>query len=165
SENISRSTRSLKLRVVTAFVVMASAVTGFLWFLKKPVIDVALLPLAGNGSSNSWALETDRMVTDGLVEALTNLQSPKLGVHGPASTAVFAGSNQPQTEIGLKLRVQYVISGGVRLSDSTLFVQAVRVSDGRHVFAWREPVHGRSASELAQLIATGFGRKIASERP
>lgn len=160
-----RSRQETILGAALLFVFVGSIVATIARSDRTKIIDVALLPLASNGATDPWALETDRLVTDGLVEALTNLQSPKFGVHGPASTATFAGSTQAHTEIGLKLRVQYVLSGGVRLSDSTLFVQAVDVKDGRHVFAWRQPVAGRAASELATQIAHGFAAKLAAEKP
>lgn len=154
-----------RTKFVVVAMMIAVAIAAFVWSARTKVIDVALLPLASNGATDQWALETDRLVTDGLVEALTNLESLKLGVHGPATTSPFAGSAEPQTEIGRKLDVQYVLSGGVRLSDSTLFVQAVRVTDGRHVFAWRQSLGGRSASELAGLIAREFAARITTETP
>jgi len=51
------------------------------------------------------------------------------------------------------LGVAYALSGGVRLTDSTLFVQAVRSRDGSHVFAWRGKTAGQSADSVFQKLA------------
>ena len=124
---------------------------------------VAILPLATPDSSE-WATNTNRDVTEQLVLQLTNSDASKFAVVGPATTARLAGDVRPQTVIGAELGVQFVVSGGVRLTDSTLFVQAIRVRDGMHVFAWREKIAGRDLSILSQVAAARLSETLGTTK-
>ena len=61
--------------------------------------------------------------------------------------------------VGALLGASYVLSGGVRLADSTLFVQAVRARDGSHVFAWRGKTAGRSTDSVFRDLAAALTQR------
>jgi hypothetical protein len=86
----------------------------------------------------------------------------RIGVIGPATTGRLATDSRPHTEIGRELGVGYVVSGGVRLGDSTVFVQAVRVTDGVHVFAFRKRAIGVSVDSLVGALVTGLIGKVGA---
>lgn len=120
---------------------------------------LAILPLSTK-ENDAWASAQNGALTEALVAALTNAPADTFGVVGPSSTARFATSTRPHTEIGKELEVDYVVSGGMRMTDSTMFVQVIRVTDGVHVFAWRQRPDGRNAATLATLVAGQIARKV-----
>ncbi|MEP6764886.1 MAG: winged helix-turn-helix domain-containing protein [Gemmatimonadaceae bacterium] len=120
---------------------------------------IAVLPFATNGDSE-WANQLNRDFTEQFVVRLTNDSVGKWNVVGSATTGRYFGDTRAQTLIGTELNVQYVASGGVRLSDSTLFVQMIRVIDGVHVFAWREKIGSKNASDLANASAAALQVKF-----
>ena len=155
--------RSFATRWLTATVALLAAVAVAAAFFSNDRAGsrgttIAILPLRTAGGSQ-WVAEQNNSLTEALVSALTN-SSQTLGIIGPATTGRFANSSQPHTQIGIELNADFVVSGGLRISDSTMFVQAVRVTDGVHVFAWRQPINGRSADSLAALVAMGIAARL-----
>ncbi len=93
----------------------------------------------------------DIPLTERLVVELAAAE-PRLDVLGPATTGAMRGDERSQLAMGADLRVAYIISGGIRSADSGLFVQAVRVADGTHVFARiisREVIRDATAQDSA----------------
>jgi DNA-binding winged helix-turn-helix (wHTH) protein/TolB-like protein len=114
---------------------------------------LAILPFVAP-AAESWMLELNQELTDRLVAELTLADSGRFAVVGPVTTAPYAGYTRPHTELGAKLGVDLVLSGGIRSRDSTLFLQVIRVSDGAHVVVWREKVYKRAPEEIvASVIA------------
>lgn len=155
-------TRGATVRLASIlFAVIALVVSAY--FVKStgaPSANVlAILPLHTDNASETVA-DQNSAVTEALVAALTNSARPKYGIVGPATTAQFITSTEPHTQLGVKLQADFVVSGGVRMSDSTMFVQAIRVTDGVHVFAWRQPLNGRNAVQLATIIASELAVKV-----
>jgi DNA-binding winged helix-turn-helix (wHTH) protein/TolB-like protein len=122
-------------------------------------VRVALLPLGERG------LEAANVpLTEALVVAMTAQQG--LAVVGPATTGALRGTLRPHPLLGRELGVAYIASGGYRPAEQFLFLQLVRVADGKHVFARRyrgtpEAVRGqldRAAAELAAAATAGTTR-------
>ena len=99
--------------------------------------------------------DVDRRLSESLV---VNFKAHLPGVVGPATTEPFAKA--PVGEIGRGVGVGYVLSGAVRRSDSTVFIQLVRVSDGEHLYALRRKVMGVSLDSVTEAIVTGATRRI-----
>jgi len=124
-------------------------------------IRIAVLPLGAPGEA------VDEPLTEALVVALT--AQPTLDVVGPATTAGLRGTLRPQGDVGRELGVAFVASGGYRASDRSLFLQLVRVADGKHVFARRyfgappevQRRLGRAAAEIAAAAAASLGPQAA----
>jgi len=114
-------------------------------------VRLAIIPLVAP-AAEPWMIELNRELTDRLVAELTLADSGRLGVVGPVTTAPYAGDMRPHTELGAKLGVDLVLSGGIRSTDSTLFVQVIRVSDGTHVVVWREKVYKRTPDEIVTAV-------------
>lgn len=151
---------SLTLRVgLVLFIVLS----GFLWRrgarvdTLDPSQNVAILPIAANADA-AWTTDVAAGVTDRLVARLTNATTGTHGIVGPVTTRAYANDARPHTELGAALHVGYVASGNVRVSDSTVFIQVVRVSDGVHVFAFRRRVAG---VDLDALVDTAVNRIVA----
>ena len=111
---------------------------------------LALLPLGEHGRD----LDND-LLTDGLVVALT--AQPGVELVGPATTARWRGTTRPHPELGRELGVTFVVSGGYRPHQQLLFLQLVRVTDGKHVFAHgyrgpRQAVEGQLAAAAAAIV-------------
>jgi DNA-binding winged helix-turn-helix (wHTH) protein/TolB-like protein len=168
---VDRVRRGWPLVAAFAFLVLLG-VGGWAWrrggeraaATPRTTVRVALLPLGAPGETVDDPL-TDAL-TDALVVALT--AQPTLAVVGPATTAGLRGTLRPHTEIGRELGVAFVASGGYRVDERFLFVQLVRVADGKHVFAQRyrgSPAEvqrqlGHAGEELAAAAAasTSTGR-------
>jgi DNA-binding winged helix-turn-helix (wHTH) protein/TolB-like protein len=120
---------------------------------------LAILPFAAP-SGEPWMLELNRELAERLVARLTVADSGRIGVVGPVTTRQYEGDTRPHTEIGARLGVDIVLSGGIRPTDSTLFVQAIRVTDGTHVVVWRQKVFQRSAEEIVASIVAATRGKI-----
>ncbi len=120
-------------------------------------IRIAVLPLGAPGEA------VDEPLTEALVVALT--AQPKLDVVGPATTAALRGTLRPHTDVGRELGVAFIASGGYRVADQLLFLQLVRVADGKHVFARRylgappdvQRQLGGAAAEIAAAAAASLG--------
>ena len=122
--------------------------------------NVAILPLLTRAGDPEWVADVGRRVTDGLVVRLTAAAAGSIGVIGPATTASLASDPRPQTELGRALGAGYVMSGAIRPSDSTVFIQLVRVSDGVHVYAMRRRVVATSIDSLTAALAAAAAGKI-----
>lgn len=149
--------RSLSIAALAVLAIMLTVVAYSSDDRSRP--SLAILPL-NSTENDAWARGQNAALTEALVAALTNAPSDTFGVVGPSSTARFAASTRPHTEIGKELGVDYVVSGGVRLTDSTMFIQVIRVTDGVHIFAWRQRPGGRDAATLATLVAKGIATKV-----
>jgi DNA-binding winged helix-turn-helix (wHTH) protein/TolB-like protein len=120
-------------------------------------IRIAVLPLGAPGEA------VDGPLTEALVVALT--AQPTVDVIGPATTAGLRGTLRPHGDVGRELGVAFVASGGYRVADQLLFLQLVRVADGKHVFARRylgappqvQRQLGRAAAEIAAAAAASLG--------
>jgi DNA-binding winged helix-turn-helix (wHTH) protein/TolB-like protein len=119
-------------------------------------IRIAVLPLGAPGEA------VDEPLTEALVVALT--AQPTLDVVGPATTAGLRGTLRPHGDVGRELGVVFVASGGYRAADQSLFLQLVRVADGKHVFAHRyygapsevQRQLGRAGAEIAAAAAASL---------
>lgn len=157
--------RSNTLRVGLVLVIIFS---GFLWRRGArtdstvdidPSRNVAVLPIAASVDA-PWTNDIASGVTDRLVARLTNATAGAHGIVGPVTTRAYANDTRPHTELGAALKVGYVASGNVRLSDSTVFIQVVRVSDGVHVFAFRRRVVGVDLDALVDTAVNGMMAKL-----
>jgi DNA-binding winged helix-turn-helix (wHTH) protein/TolB-like protein len=122
--------------------------------------NVAILPLTPQPNDPDWVADASRRITDGLVVHLTAEAPASIGVVGPATTAPLASDKRPHTELGRLLGVGYVMSGGIRMSDSTVFIQVIRASDGVHVYAMRRRAFGANIDSLTTALAAGAAGKI-----
>jgi DNA-binding winged helix-turn-helix (wHTH) protein/TolB-like protein len=120
---------------------------------------LAILPFAAP-SGEPWMVELNRQLADALVARLAVTDSGRIGVVGPVTTREYEGDTRPHTQIGARLGVDVVLSGGIRPTDSTLFVQAIRVTDGTHLMVWRQKVFRRSAEEIVASIVAATRGKI-----
>jgi DNA-binding winged helix-turn-helix (wHTH) protein/TolB-like protein len=120
---------------------------------------LAIIPFVAP-SGERWMVDLNRELVELLVVRLALADSGRIGVVGPVTTGQYAGDPRPQTEIGARLGVDVVLSGGIRPTDSTLFVQAIRVTDGTHVLVWREKVFRRSAEAIVRSIVAATRGKI-----
>lgn len=121
----------------------------------KP-LRVALLPLGEPGLE-----AVNDPLTDALVVALT--AQPGVELVGPATTARWRGTTRPHPELGRELGVAFVVSGGYRPTERLLFLQLVRVADGKHVFAQR--YRGTREGVERQLAAAAAALAAAARNP
>lgn len=155
--------------VATILAGLVAVVAGVAWMTSssraaaEPRAKLALLPLSPASEDPAWVADIDARVTDRLIEALTTYKSGAIGVVGPVTTTRFVADTRPHTEIGRELGVSYVMSGNVRPSDSTLFVQLIRVTDGVHVFAFRRRVSALNLDSLTTTIVAGASARIESD--
>jgi DNA-binding winged helix-turn-helix (wHTH) protein/TolB-like protein len=150
------------LATITAGLV--ALVLGVAWMTASRAavqdVKVAVLPMVPAADDPAWVADVDSRVTERLIDQLTAYESGAIGVVGPVTTSRYAGQARPHTEIGRELGVGYVMSGVVTASDSTVFVQLIRVSDGVHVFAFRRRVVGADLDSLAAAIVSGASAKL-----
>ncbi|MBC7897164.1 MAG: winged helix-turn-helix domain-containing protein [Cytophagaceae bacterium] len=125
---------------------------------------LAVIPLVTEGAEPAIA-DVNRAVTEDVVLQLAEWKDPPLRVIGPVTTARYLTDARPHTAIGRELGVDYVISGGIRTSDSTLFVQAVRASDGVHAFAWRQRAMGVSTDSLVRVLTRAMVTRLRGGAP
>jgi DNA-binding winged helix-turn-helix (wHTH) protein/TolB-like protein len=126
---------------------------------------LAVIPLTTAAAEPAFT-DVNRAMTEDLVLHLSEWKDGLLRVIGPVTTARYLTDKRPHTEIGRELGVDYVISGGIRASDSTLFVQAVRTTDGVHAFAWRQRVLGVPVDSLAGALAGSLVARLrAADAP
>ena len=120
-------------------------------------IRIAVLPLGAPGEA------VDEPLTEALVVALT--AQPTLDVVARRPPPALRGTLRPHGDVGRELGVAFVASGGYREADQLLFLQLVRVADGKHVFARRylgappevQRQLGRAAAEIAAAAAASLG--------
>jgi DNA-binding winged helix-turn-helix (wHTH) protein/TolB-like protein len=159
-----RTTPTKQLVATTS--VLAAAALGVAWLATgRHATDnpkVAVLPLVSRTTAPEWIQAVDEQLTDRLVAGLTNADSMRIGVVGPVTTARLVGDPRPHTAIGKELGVDYVLSGGVRRDDSTLFVQVIRVSDGVHLYAFRRRAFAVDLDSLSAAVVAGAVAKIRS---
>lgn len=154
--------RRARWRVALA-AALAVATMALLWgwwsSRSKPAspapVRIAFIPLGKPGDT-----ELDDPLTELLVVALTGQR--ELEVLGPATTAPLRGTTRPHTDIGRQLAVEFVLSGEYRPVERLLFLQLVRVRDGRHVLAkgYRGDIDTveRHLGEAARSIAATASR-------
>jgi len=124
-------------------------------------VRIAVLPLE-TPSGDASLRQRNAQITERLVVELTAADSGRFGIVGPATTARVSGDARPHTEIGEELGVAYVLSGGIRPTDSTLFVQLIRARDGEHVFAFRRPIAGVPDETLAADVLRSMRERLGS---
>jgi DNA-binding winged helix-turn-helix (wHTH) protein/TolB-like protein len=158
-----RSWRTISLVMIALFAVIAALLLEGNGGSRIPPAStkprLAVIPFVAP-SGESWMVELNSDLTDRLVARLTTADSGRIGVVGPVTTRQYASDTRPHTEIGAKLGVDVVLSGGIRPTDSTLFVQGIRVSDGTHVVVWRQKVFRRSVEEIVASIVAAIVGKI-----
>lgn len=120
---------------------------------------LAVIPLVTEDAEPAIA-DVNRAVTEDVVLQLAEWKDAPLRVIGPVTTARYLTDARPHTEIGRELGVDYVISGGIRGSDSTMFVQAIRTSDGVHAFAWRQRALGVPVDSLVRVLTTALVTRL-----
>ena len=121
---------------------------------------VALLPMASERPTPDWAVAVNRRATGQILLDLQELEGRGVGVVGPATTARLATDPRPHPALGRELGVDYVMSGGIRLNDSTLFVQLVRVSDGVHVYVFRGRAFAVNTDSLVAAAVQGAAARM-----
>jgi DNA-binding winged helix-turn-helix (wHTH) protein/TolB-like protein len=135
-----------------------------LWLAERPQAahsqKLAVLPLVSRSTAPEWIRMADQRLTEQLVAGLTNADSMRIGVVGPATTARLVDDSRPHTVIGNELGVDYVLSGGVRTDDSTLFVQVIRVRDGVHAYAFRRRAFDIDLDSLSAAVVAGVTAMI-----
>ena len=121
---------------------------------------VALLPMASEQPTPDWAAAVTQRATGQILLDLQELEGRGVGVVGPATTARLATDPRPHPAIGRELGVDYVMSGGIRLNDSTLFVQLVRVSDGVQVYVFRGRAFAVNTDSLVAAAVQGAAARM-----
>lgn len=144
--------------VIGAMIVFGAVIDG-IRSERHRAMTVAVLPFRTE-DADSGTVNANRDLTERVVLGLSTVDS--LGIIGPATTGRLAGDRRPHPELGRALGADFVISGGIRLADSTLFVQAVRTTDGVHVFAWRRSAVGRGHRELADAVVTAAVPRLST---
>lgn len=113
-------------------------------------IRVAVLPFHGvDAPPSAW----ENRMTESLVVHLTEAGGSAVAVIGPATTAPAAREGLPEGELGRRLAVDVVLSGGVRSDGGTVFAQLLGAPGGEH----------RWATVLPKGEADAVGREIAAE--
>ena len=128
----------------------------------QPPIRVAVLPFHGRDRPPTpW----EDLLTETLVVELTGRGGGDLAVVGPATTAPLAESRLPQGELGSRLGVDFVLSGGIRSDGKSLFAQLLGAPGGEHLWASTQPLgepdaDGRTlaAAVLVALAELDAGR-------
>ncbi len=145
---------------------LAIAAALAVWWLTGPpqavpnaAVRVAVLALE-DPSGDARSLDENGRLTEALVVGLTAAEDGAVAVLGPATTSVYQGGATSQTEIGRELAVAFIVSGGYRASDDTLFVQVIRVEDGEHVFARRLELGEASRDEAMRSIVDGIAETV-----
>ena len=110
---------------------------------------MVVLPFADPDSGSTVFTAFNRALGDALVLELTAADGGRLGVVGPLTTGPLVRDGISPASIGTSLSADFVVSGGARTADSTVFLQAVRQTDGTHVVAKRFPVRDRTPEALA----------------
>ncbi|MEP6834676.1 MAG: winged helix-turn-helix domain-containing protein [Gemmatimonas sp.] len=142
--------------VLAAAWAVASAVRG----VNK---NLAIMPVTARAGDPAWIEQIGADVSDRLITKLTAAAPGKIGVVGPLTTQRFANDPRSASQIGQALNVGYVLSASVRASDSTLFVQVVRVPDGVHVCAFRRRVWGVNLDSLIAPLSTAIADGILND--
>jgi DNA-binding winged helix-turn-helix (wHTH) protein/TolB-like protein len=122
--------------------------------------NVGVIPLVAQPGDPAWVTDLAPRLTERLVVQLTAKSPDAMGVVGPVTTGRFVADQRPHTELAREIGVGYMMSGVIRASDSTVFVQVVRASDGVHVFAFRRRVVGVDLDSLSTAIVTGAAAKM-----
>lgn len=143
---------------------VALAVVGIIALVRQrgdPATELrlAVIPLAAEGAEPAVA-SVSRAMTEDVVLQLSEWRDGPVRIIGPVTTARYVTDARPHTEIGRELGVDYVISGGIRPSDSTLFVQAIRTTDGVHAFAWRQRAVGVPVDSLARALTRSLVARL-----
>jgi DNA-binding winged helix-turn-helix (wHTH) protein/TolB-like protein len=153
--------RAWRAIAVPALAVVVAGLVALVRQRPEPAaaLRLAVIPLVTEDAAPAIA-DVNRAVTEDVVLQLTEWKDAPLRVIGPVTTARYLADARPHTEIGRELGVDYVISGGVRASDSTLFVQAVRTTDGVHAFAWRQRAFGVPVDSLVRVLTTDLVARL-----
>ena len=141
---------------------LAALLVGLRWMstgMRRPAgVTVVVLPFQDPDTQASVFTAFNRALGDALVLELTAADGGRLGVIGPLTTAPLVREGTSPTVIGGRLGADFVVSGGARSMDSTIFLQAVRQVDGTHVVAKRFPVGDRTPEALAaEMSAFALG--------
>lgn len=170
-EPIKEAANSRRLILGAVLLVMAGIALTAWWLEQQPgagpmalerPVRVAVLPLS-DASGDEESIEENRRLTEALIVELTAWEEAGIGVLGPATTNVYQGLDRPHTEIGIELGVAFVVSGGYRASDGMLFVQMIRVADGKHVFARRRELTLARRDEMIDAVVDGIIAALRSQ--
>ncbi len=135
---------------LASLVVMALAVASW-WLVERrpaptadpPAIRLAVLPFhASDQPTSPW----EERFGEALVVALTERGAARVAVVGPATTAPLAREGLPQGELGRRLGVDLIVSGGIRRDGESLFVQLLRAPGGEHLWATVVPLGDADAA-------------------
>lgn len=112
-------------------------------------VRVVVLPFSDPDSAAPLFVDFNRALGDAVVLELTAADQGRLGVVGPLTTDPLLRRGASAAAIGDDLSADYIVSGGARSRDSTVFIQAIRRLDGEHVVAKRFPWGGRTPEAVA----------------
>lgn len=127
-------------------------------------VRLALLPLTDPENPSALAA-FNRALGDALVVEFTAADEGRWGVVGPLTTGTLLEDGITPAQLGARTGSAFVLSGGVRAADSTVFLQAVRQADGVHVFARRLRLGARTPGDLAAELAAAAVAAIREGRP
>lgn len=135
---------NLRRRLLPAGVGLSLVAAFFIWRLADrraapappAPIRIAVLPFHGlDAPTTDW----EQRLTEALVVNLT-AEGGGLAVLGPATTAPAEREGLPQGELGRRLGVDFVLSGGIRRDGETVFAQLLSAPGGAHLWATVQPL-------------------------
>jgi TolB-like protein/tetratricopeptide (TPR) repeat protein len=125
-------------------------------------VRLVVLPFSNVGGNPAEEYFSDAM-TDEMISALCKLATGQLAVIARTTAMHYKGSTKDVAGIGRELGVDYVVEGGVRLSENrvSMNVQLILTSDQTHVFA------GNYGAEMGELFSlqTRIAEDIAMHIP
>lgn len=146
---------------------IAAAVLTLQWrFSRRPVISVAVLPLAnmtGDASRNYVC----NGITEELIAQLGQLSGSRLRVIAPTSSLAYANTTKPARQIGSELGVQYLIEGSLQQqgADVRIAVGLVRAQDQARL--WGNVYDGELSNLFAMesTVADSVGHALSLHVP
>jgi TolB-like protein/DNA-binding winged helix-turn-helix (wHTH) protein/Flp pilus assembly protein TadD len=135
-------------------------------FSRRPVISVAVLPLAnmtGDASRNYIC----NGITEELIAQLGQLSGSRLRVIAPTSSLAYANTTKPARQIGRELGVQYLIEGSLQQqgADFRVAVGLVRADDQARL--WGNVYDGEMSNLFAMesTVADSVGHALSLNVP
>jgi serine/threonine-protein kinase len=149
---ITRSMRaprfSWRFAVIAAVAIAVAVLSGLLFFGRKSVHSIAVLPFE-NSSRDPDAEYVSDGVTENLINTLSRL--PRVRVMARGTVFVYKNKNVDPRQVGRDLHVETVVTGRIYQKDKHLSIstEMVKVSDGSSL--WGQQYSDRNAADLLDL--------------
>ncbi len=170
-----RASRPARLRQAT---LVAAAIAVFSvalhWVLWSGLLEagrppkLAVMPLEDHSSTESGAALASSL-TDELISELASRHAEELGVIARTSSVAAAGRGLTAAELGAKLGVDYLLTGGMQRShDATrITVQLIRVRDETNLWAeiYEQPLDQADWNRWVQTVSLRVAERLALTLP